>query len=162
MKIENEKLIYYVLTKHNLKHRIDDLYDIGLIGLVKGNNSYDASKNAKKSTYLCNCIKNEIFNELRKEKRDKRQADIIPIETQHLENISNDINIEANALSQEKKNDLYRKLFKLPIYEQYVLYQIFFNNKTQKEIASHLCIKTKEVNLLKKEGLKMMRELYKK
>lgn len=162
MKIENEQLIYHILKKHNLTHRIDDLYDIGLIGLVRGETSYNGAKNVKKSTYLYNCIKNEIFSEIRKENRSKRKADIIPIENHHLENISNDTDLEQDTLTREQINELYSNLFKLPIYEQYVVYQTYINGRTQKEIAYKLGFDVSKVKLLKKRGLKQMRELYKK
>ena len=48
----------------NLSTKDDELfyewYSDGLVGLIQGAKSYDESKGIKPSTYLCNCIKNEI------------------------------------------------------------------------------------------------------
>lgn len=62
--LKNIGLVYSVIFKFKLN--IDDYYDVGLIGLVKGAKSYDETKAIKPSTYLYQCIKNEIVNELRR------------------------------------------------------------------------------------------------
>ena len=62
----NIKLVYRVVNLHFGGN--PDLYDVGMIGLVKGAKSYDPTKN-KEANYLCKCIKNEILLFLRKEKK---------------------------------------------------------------------------------------------
>lgn len=52
-----------------LGYKFDDLYDIGIIGFVRGINSYDETKNSKLTTYLYECIKNEILKHLEKENK---------------------------------------------------------------------------------------------
>lgn len=156
-----DKMIYHILHKHNLGHRCEEFIDSGYVGIAKGLNKYDASKNAKKSTYLYNCIKNEIFNELKKEKCIKRQAEIITLENKHLENLSDDINLEENIIDQEEKNELYSNLFKLPIYEQYVIYQKYIKGRTKKEIAIRLDMSITQVNKLHKNGIEQLKGLYK-
>lgn len=67
-----QKLIIFVIKDMNLLHKLDELIDIGMIGFVRGINTYDASMNIKYSTYLYTCIKNEITHQLVYEKREKR------------------------------------------------------------------------------------------
>lgn len=47
----------------------DDLFDIGVIGLIKADRSYDENKGIKFSTYATNCIKNEIITVLNEENK---------------------------------------------------------------------------------------------
>ena len=63
---EHKNLIYFVLKNYNLT--IDEFYDLGLIGLIKGIKSYDESKGYSKSTYLVACIKNELNMYFRKKR----------------------------------------------------------------------------------------------
>ena len=50
--LDNINLIYMVLKKYNLYNQLDEYYDIGMIGLVKGANTYSGDKGYKTSTYL--------------------------------------------------------------------------------------------------------------
>jgi RNA polymerase sporulation-specific sigma factor len=50
------------------------LISIGTIGLIKGINSYDISKNIKLATYVARCIENEILMFLRGSKKSKAEV----------------------------------------------------------------------------------------
>lgn len=60
---DNLALIHLMIKKLNCKYGTDDeyqnYYDYGLEGLIKGAKSYNESK-GKASTYLCQCIANNI------------------------------------------------------------------------------------------------------
>lgn len=73
---EHEKLINFVINKLNLQRKRDELLDIGMIGFTRGLNSYDETK-GKYSTFLYECIKNEILRYLDYEKRKGRDTEII-------------------------------------------------------------------------------------
>ena len=60
--LDNINLIYMVLKRYNLYNQLDEYYDIGMIGLVKGANSFSEDKGYKVSTYLTSCITYEILN----------------------------------------------------------------------------------------------------
>ena len=70
---DNLNLIYFVLKQLNMynKDGIDEYFDVGMLGLVKGLKTYSESKGAV-STYLVKCIRNEIGIELRNQRADKR------------------------------------------------------------------------------------------
>lgn len=56
------------------KHDLEDYIQIGSIGMIKGIRTFDPKK-GKMNTYLGACIKNEILNYLRSQKRNKVISD---------------------------------------------------------------------------------------
>lgn len=42
--LNNLNLIYYVMHKNGFGHKLEEYYDVGLIGLVKAARDYDPSK----------------------------------------------------------------------------------------------------------------------
>ena len=76
-----EKYINHVLKKMNLKHRREDLFDVGMIGFVNGINTYNENSGAKLSTYVFTCIKNEIVKQLIYESCARRDAKLISYNT---------------------------------------------------------------------------------
>jgi len=68
----NLRLVVYIARKfENTGINIEDLFSIGVIGLIKAINSYDPTKNIKLATYASRCIENEILMYLRKNSRIK-------------------------------------------------------------------------------------------
>lgn len=59
--LKNIRLIYEVLRRNYLKD--DEYYDVGVIGLVRGVQTFDITRGTMLSTYLYRCIHNEIINE---------------------------------------------------------------------------------------------------
>ena len=74
MVLENINLIHGVIKDFNLGYLADDLYDIGLIGLTKGIQSYNKELGNSESTYMYACIKREIFGYLRQKRAKKRSG----------------------------------------------------------------------------------------
>lgn len=71
----NLRLVAHVSKKYattNIEQ--DDLISIGTIGLIKGINSFDASKNIRLATYAARCIENEILMFLRSSKKTKSEV----------------------------------------------------------------------------------------
>ena len=69
---ENLGLVRHIAKGfENLKEifEFEDLVAIGTIGLIKAVQTFDESKNTKKATYFCKCIKNEILMYVRREKK---------------------------------------------------------------------------------------------
>ena len=66
----NLRLVAHISKKYaqtNIEQ--DDLISIGTIGLIKGINSFDSSKNIRLATYAAKCIENEILMHLRGRKK---------------------------------------------------------------------------------------------
>ena len=71
----NLRLVAHVSKKYastNIDQ--DDLISIGTIGLIKGINSFDSSKNIRLATYVAKCIDNEILMFLRSSKKTKSEV----------------------------------------------------------------------------------------
>lgn len=71
----NLRLVAHVSKKYastNIDQ--DDLISIGTIGLIKGINSFDSSKNIRLATYAARCIENEILMFLRSSKKTKSEV----------------------------------------------------------------------------------------
>ena len=63
---ENKSLVYHVMKKmnlcyDNLNYLYEDVFQEGMIGLLKAYRSFDSSKNNFFSTFAFKCIKNEIM-----------------------------------------------------------------------------------------------------
>lgn len=65
--LENEKLIYKLAHKFKNYASIEDLYQAGCIGVIKGAPNYDKSKNTKFSTYIYTYILGEMKSLVQKE-----------------------------------------------------------------------------------------------
>jgi RNA polymerase sporulation-specific sigma factor len=66
--LKNRGLIWHLLKKFPAKDR-EDLYDVGLIGLIKAAQTFDTSRGIKFATYASRCIMNEILIDLRKQRK---------------------------------------------------------------------------------------------
>lgn len=60
----NQKLIYHVINKLNLKYNFEDFIGYGNIGLFNAYRMFDLDKNMKFSTYAYKAIRNEIIKHL--------------------------------------------------------------------------------------------------
>ena len=66
----NLRLVAHICKKYSTaKADLDDLISIGTIGLIKGINSFEASKGVRLATYAARCIDNEILMYLRSTKK---------------------------------------------------------------------------------------------
>ena len=73
------KFICFVLKKMNLMYRYEELFDAGMIGFVRGIKKFDDIKGYKWSTFLYECIKNEILRVIEYENRPKRDVEILSL-----------------------------------------------------------------------------------
>ena len=67
----NLRLVPHIVKKYNVKNENDDLISIGIIGLIKGIDSFSNKKGSKLTTYAARCIDNEILMYFRNNKRNK-------------------------------------------------------------------------------------------
>ena len=172
----NLRLVAHIVKKFESVYKdTDDLISIGTIGLIKGIDSYDSSKNIRITTYAARCIENEILMYFRSNKKygndvslndyigvDKdgnsiSLIDVIQDEDVDLSmKVSNSIDIEALI----KYLDVLKKQEREIIIKRYGL----FNSKeyTQKEIAHEMGISRSYVSRIEKKALyKLLREFNK-
>lgn len=71
--MRNLRLVAYIARKYNAGDRdMDDLISIGTIGLIKGIDSFDESKNIRLATYAARCIENELLMMMRSDKKSSK------------------------------------------------------------------------------------------
>ena len=146
----NLRLVAHISKKYaqtNIEQ--DDLISIGTIGLIKGINSFDSSKNIRLATYVAKCIENEILMHLRGRKKinsevylnepigkDKDDNEITLLEV--LENDERSIDDEIDLKIKIKQ--LYEKMKDVLKLREKTILELRFGlggkkPKTQREIA---------------------------
>lgn len=168
---DNINLIYFVLKQLNIYNRngIDEYFDVGMLGLVKGLKTYTESKGAV-STYLVNCIKNEISMEMRNQKAVKRNNGVKPVSmetptTDKLtigDTIKSDFDMLESIIKNEQIKELGVAITTLKPVEKHVIIDIYFNNKTQLEIAKELGFRQSYVSRMKTRAIKKLRTWFEK
>ncbi len=171
----NLRLVAHVCKKYsNSNVDQDDLISIGSIGLIKGINSFNASKNIKLSTYISKCIDNEILMYLRSSKKlnsevyleepigkDKDDNTITLKEV--LENEDKPIDEEIELKLRIKK--LYEKIKSILKERERTIIELRFGlngkePKTQNEIAKSMGISRSYVSRIETKAIgKLAKEL---
>lgn len=171
----NLRLVAHVCKKYsNSNVDQDDLISIGSIGLIKGINSFNASKNIKLSTYISKCIDNEILMYLRSSKKlnsevyleepigkDKDDNTITLKEV--LENEDKPIDEEIELKLKIKK--LYEKIKSILKERERTIIELRFGlngkePKTQNEIAKSMGISRSYVSRIETKAIgKLAKEL---
>lgn len=172
MILKHEKLVYLAIKKLGLYSRLEDFYDVGMIGLIKGVNHYNKSLGYSESTYLYRCIRNEILMTIRNSNSGKRIPDykLISLSTKvedeiTLEDIIKDeSNIEDDLIKKEQIQFLYKEISKLSPTEQKVLILNFglneYSQLPQTEIAEILNLSQGQISRIKKNAIRKLRKAY--
>lgn len=72
-----DKLIYSIINRYSFFGEIDDLYQVGMIGLLKAYENYDGNYNTKFSTYAHTYILGEVLKYIRDNKSVKVNRDLV-------------------------------------------------------------------------------------
>ena len=83
--LENEKLIYKAASYFSSYASIEDLYQVGCIGIIKGYPNYDQTRNTKFSTYIYSYIIGEMKKMIREDKPIKIGREMSHLKSQVLE-----------------------------------------------------------------------------
>ena len=168
---DNINLIYFVLKQLNMynKDGIDEYFDVGMLGLVKGLKTYSESKGVI-STYLVKCIRNEIVMELRNQKTGKRNNGVKPISinTPTTDNLTIEDTIKSNfdmlesIIKKERIKELGVAINTLKPVEKRVIIDIYFNNKKQKEIQEEIGAKQSYVSRVRTRAINKLRAWFEK
>lgn len=167
----NLRLVAHIAKKYGNDANMDDLISVGVIGLVKGINTFSPEKNPRLATYIARCIENEILMVLRSSKKlanevsldepigtDKEGnnmtfSDILPADSRDIiEEIS--LKVDIKRLYAAIGNVLSENEYKI-IYWRYGLNSS--KRKTQKEVADILGISRSYVSRIEKKALKKLK-----
>lgn len=172
----NLRLVAHIVKKFELKTKdTDDLISIGTIGLIKGIDSFNQSKDTRITTYAARCIENEILMYFRGNK--KRTNTVSLNDSIGFDKEGNEINL-MDILKDEQpdigdflhtKNNialLKRYLVLLTPREKDIIERRYglLNKKeqTQKEIAKDMHISRSYVSRIEKRALtKILKEFIK-
>lgn len=166
----NIRLVLKIVRKYdNYDYISKDLTSIGLIGLIKGVDTFDTHKNNQFSTYVSVCINNEILYYLRSNKREFdsiKFEDIVPSKNYEnkmtYENFLYDEEAEKSLLAFEEQDFIkfIRKIIASLSDDERILIEKrygFIDDKvmTQTQLAKELgvnqsCLSRKEQKILKK------------
>ena len=65
----NLRLVAHITKKYSNEQNAEDLISVGIIGLIKGINSFNPEKNSRLASYIARCIENEVLMVLRGSKK---------------------------------------------------------------------------------------------
>ena len=165
--LNNLNLVHFVIKKMNIKigndFDYDDLYQVGVIGLIYASKNYDENKHITFSTFSFVCIKNEILKFIYKGSyNDSLQVEIC--DDAVLEDTIRDenVNIEEKIIFNENNQELHyilnnylneseRKIIKM-------LYGIDSKVYKQNEISEILNIPQYKVSRIKIRLLKRIKD----
>lgn len=157
----------FVLSFDNNLLSYEDIFMIGIEGLIKAIDNFDISKNYKFSTFAYKCIKNEILQYIKKCRNTLEYSLDEMIEKQKEKNFifSSKYDMASQIEFEETKNEL-RKIFKnLTPYEKKLL-SLYMGIRTKKlsgkEIGKIFGCSQSYCNRIKKQTLqKMYKQLQK-
>ncbi len=173
----NLRLVAHIVKKFETNAEdTDDLISIGTIGLIKGVDSYDLSKNIKLTTYIAKCIQNEILMYFRSVKgesiknislndsigmdKDGNEICLIEVIKDNKEDFANSLQTKEDMILVNDYLKLLSRREKEIIAKRYGL----MNKKeqTQKDIAQEMHISRSYVSRIEKRALtKILKEFIK-
>ena len=104
LKLE-EKKVYFIAKKYSNNYNMEDLYQAGILGVVKASKKYDENLGVKFSTFSEKYILGEILEYIRKDKNIKVSKDFISLKRK--------INIAVDRYYEE--NNIYPSIEELSI-----------------------------------------------
>ena len=171
---ENMGLVYMVAKRFaNRGTDLQDLTQIGVIGLIKAINTFNPLKNIKLATYASRCIENEILMYLRRNNKVKMEVSIdepLNVDWDGNELLLSDIlGTDENAISKGLEEEVDRKLLRMALdklgeRERMIIELRFGLNtkdgaeRTQKEVADLLGISQSYISRLEKKIMKRLKK----
>lgn len=169
--IDNINLIYFALKQLKLYNAngIEEYFDVGMLGLVKGAKTYTKDK-GKPSTYLMRCIKNEILVEIRSGNASKRGngQKTISLYTKTADNLTLEDNIKSEfdmldyLIKKEQIQTLYKALNNLEEKDKDIIMDFYFKGKTQQDIKKKNGISQSAVSKKKANAIKKLKAQFEK
>ena len=172
----NLRLVAHVVKKYETtRSDTDDLISIGIIGLIKGIDTYSHKHNTRLATYCARCIDNEILMYFRADKKNNKNISIdesigfdkdgneitfMEILKTPKPDFIEDIHTQNNIKLLSKYMNILTDREKTIINKRYGLNNC--DELTQKEIAKELNISRSYVSRIEKRALtKLLREFIK-
>ncbi len=172
----NLRLVAHIVKKYYTgTNDYDDLLSVGVVGLIKAINTFDAAKTRRLSSYASICIQNEILMMFRNNRKTQQEIslsesvdsdkdgnnlvlmDVIAVDDDIVERI--DTKFKSEKLQQYINEELDERE-KTVIELRYGLNG--HKEKTQREIAAMLNISRSYISRIETKALKKLRQRYDK
>ena len=173
---KNLRLVAYIAKKYSSKDRdMEELISIGTVGLIKGIDNYNESKQIRLATFCSKCIENELLMNFRAEKKqardvylnepigaDKEGNEIALIDI--IESVDDDVAekivlIDNIKLLMENLDKVLTRREQEIIYKRYGIPE-GEKEYTQREIADEMGISRSYVSRIEKRALEKLRKLW--
>lgn len=173
---KNLRLVAYIAKKYSSKDRdMEELISIGTVGLIKGIDNYNESRQIRLATFCSKCIENEMLMNFRAEKKqardvylnepigsDKEGNEIALIDI--IESVDDDITEKIELIDNIKllRDNIEKVLTRREreiIYKRYGLPE-GEKEYTQREIADEMGISRSYVSRIEKKALEKLRKLW--
>lgn len=174
----NLRLVAYLARKfENTGVCVEDLISIGTIGLIKGINTFNSSKNIKLATYVSRCVENEILMYLRRNNKIKLEvsfdeplnmdwdgnelllSDILGTDDDVIyKDLENQVELGLLRKAMEKLKNREKQIIEL----RYGINQPSGKEMTQKEVADRLGISQSYISRLEKKIIVKLKKEIKK
>ena len=166
MILSNYRIVFSVMQKLSIPASDEDMFQTGIIGLLKAINTFDVSKGYQFSTYAFPIVRNEILLSFRKNKKSVKAAfsldDNVDIgngeSVSYAEMIADRKDYEENTVNSMLAQQIFSKLSPR---EKRIFIMFFVDGKTQCEISEALGISQsyisriiKGIGKIKKKGRK--------
>ena len=169
----NLRLVLSVIRRFSVSNEnVDDLFQIGCIGLIKSINTYNPGKNIKLATYASRCIENEILMYLRRTSKMKMEVSFdepLNVDWDGNELLLSDIlGTEDDIIYKDMEVEVEKKLLKRAIdklspREKNIIelrYGLTPGGReyTQKEVADQMNISQSYISRLEKKIMKRLKK----
>lgn len=174
--IHNARLIKYIISKRFYDNRFEknDLFSIGMIGLIKAVDTFDVGKKINFSVYATKCITNTIIMYIKKERKKFKNLslqDVIYLDSDENEITREDkvddktVHFELDYENKDYDRMIREIVFNLPEIEKNIIIKHFGfldgNCMSQQEIGTALGISQPNISRIIKRTLKKIKdELY--
>jgi RNA polymerase sigma factor (sigma-70 family) len=184
--LAGDTLVKYYIKLYGSGYSFDDLYQQGMVGLLKAANSFNAENNTAFVTWASWCIISEIRHHVRKEhqyyfpktidelERNQAQADeqifytqneyeklsrntnVMLLNIDDIENTKNISEYHSFQLAIEDKLALEQAIAKLSELQKKVLNALFYKQMSQQQAADALGLNQRKVSRVKESGIKAL------
>lgn len=163
MLLSNHCIVFSVMKNLSIPLTDEDMFQTGIIGLLKAINTFDTSKGYQFSTYAFPIVRNELLMAFRKSKRsvvaafslddnaDIGNGEIVP----YAEMIADGKDYEENVVNSMLAQQIFERLESR---EKHIFTMFFIENRTQSEISKALGISQSYVSRIISSMGKMKRK----
>nr|DAM32815.1 MAG TPA: DNA directed RNA polymerase subunit [Bacteriophage sp.] len=161
MVLANYGIVFSVMQNLSVPVDDEDMFQTGIIGLLKAINTFDFSKGYKFSTYAFPIVRNELLMSFRRSKRSVKAAFSLDDNADlgngenvpYAEMIADGRNYEEDTVNSMLAQQIFGKL---SLREKRIFIMAFVENKKQNEIAEEMKLSQPQVSrIIKNMGRKV-------